>query len=290
MMLRTMAVVCTLLTAFLIYFLQTESQNIDNDGISHSNGYKRVVSLAPSMTETMLALKESHRLVGVTIHCRDASLLQVPRIGSFSQPNFEAIMGLKPDLVLAVPHVMVRALIKEITKNDISVFAHQPDSMRDIHDIVDGLANLLGVPERGAMLNAAMEHQISQTALSIENLDIKNRSMLLALSNAPLVVAGKNTFASEIIEKLGLINMASDMNMPWPIWPLENLLSDPPHFLILADGSNNLKSYNNVFKKLGLDPAKNKMHLIVPDRPIFQSPSPALIEDARYLAHLLNQL
>jgi ABC-type Fe3+-hydroxamate transport system substrate-binding protein len=162
--------------------------------------------------------------------------------------------------------------------------------MRDIHDIVDGLANLLGVPERGVLLNATMERQISKTALSIEALDIKNRSMLLALSDAPLVVAGKSTFASEIIEKLGLINMASDMNTPWPIWPLENMLSDPPHFFILADGSNNLNSYKNVLRKLGLDPAKNNMHLIIPDRPIFQSPSPALIEDARYLAHLLNQL
>ncbi|HXW60184.1 MAG TPA: ABC transporter substrate-binding protein, partial [Myxococcota bacterium] len=61
--------------------------------------FKRIVSLAPSYTDVIEALGQGDRLVGITAHCRASGKKS---IGTFADANFEAIMELKPDLILAV--------------------------------------------------------------------------------------------------------------------------------------------------------------------------------------------
>jgi ABC-type Fe3+-hydroxamate transport system substrate-binding protein len=125
----------------------------------------------------------------------------------------------------------------------------------------------------------------SQFLLNQSALSFPDRRTLIAVSAMPFVVAGKNTFMSEIIEGLGLVNMASDVKVPWPVWPLENLLADPPALLVLADGEENQQKYQSIFKSLGLN--RSKIRIIVPQHSLFLSPSPAIITDIQYLAKLL---
>lgn len=82
---------------------------------------RRVVSLAPSMTETVIALGHAHKLVGVTVHCRHAEVAALAKIGSFAEPNFEAIMALRPDLVLGVPHVMAKPVLDRIADHGVEI-------------------------------------------------------------------------------------------------------------------------------------------------------------------------
>lgn len=70
----------------------------------------------------------------------------------------------------------------------------------------------------------------------------------------------------------------------WPIWPLESLLKDPPDILLLADGHESLPLYKNLFNNLLVD---QKM-ILAPDRPLFNSPSPKLLDDINYISELLN--
>jgi ABC-type Fe3+-hydroxamate transport system substrate-binding protein len=65
---------------------------------------QRIVSLAPSLTETLFALGVGERVVGVTRYCsHPAEALELPKIGGHLDPNFEAIVRLEPDLVVAIP-------------------------------------------------------------------------------------------------------------------------------------------------------------------------------------------
>lgn len=253
--------------------------------------YLRIVALAPSFTETMVALDQGHRLVGITIHCQMEGLAHAQKIGSFAEPNFEAIMALSPDLVLAVPHVMAKRVLEKLVSNNVEVFAHQPDSLTDIKFITVALAEKLGIKSTGVALNQKIDQALARARQKVLTLDVGlgRKTTLIAVSHLPFVVAGKNTFASEIVEELGLINMADDPKAAWPVWPVENLLSKPPQLLILADGKENLHRYHKLFVSLGLDiTANTMMRLIVPDRPIFNSPSPTVIEDTLYLTRLLQ--
>ncbi len=255
----------------------------DRDQLHSAKAYERVVSLAPSMTETLVALNKAHLLVGVTIHCMDQEVSETAKIGSFAEPNFEAIIAQKPDLVLAVPHVMAKPILEKIASTGIEVFAHQPDSLDDIKFVITSLAQKFDAHEAGKAVNQSIDQAIS-LARNIIASD-QAPTVLIAVSYVPFVVAGKNTFASEIIESMGLRNLA-DGKIPWPVWPLESLLAKPPAYVIITQGQEALPKFHNVFSALRID--DHRMRLIVPEAPIFNSPSPHIVRDIRILSDLFG--
>lgn len=127
--------------------------------------YTRIVSLAPSYTEVVDALGQSDRLVGVTSHCH---LKGISQIGTFQDANFEVIMALKPDLILAVPHVMAQKLLKMLEEQNIAVFAMQPDSLADIKKINEEVARLLGVLPLGQKLNDELFQALKNADLRLK--------------------------------------------------------------------------------------------------------------------------
>lgn len=257
--------------------------------LSPTKSYQRIVSLAPSYTEVVEALGQSHRLVGVTTQCH---LKNITQIGNFAQANFEAIIALKPDLVLAVPHVMASSVIKMLHEQNIMVFAKQPDSLADIKNINEEVALMLDVPDIGKELNYNLDKALEDAKLFLKDklLSLKNKNILIAVSPKPFVVAGAHTFAGEIIEACGFNNMASESLGPWPVWSLEALMLKPPKLLILAQGSEHSDSYQKLFRSLNIDISALNMTLVVPKLAIFNSPSSRLIEDTKLLVASLNEV
>ena len=246
---------------------------------------ERIVSLAPSYTELILALDMDNKLVGVTDHCRSDK----PKVGSFANANFEAIMELKPDLVLAVPHVQSLALLKLLKDQGIATFAHQPDSLDDIRHINREVSKLLGIKHKGVSLNHRLDESLHQARLSFrEMLNERSSQSLVFFSSAPLVVAGANSFVSDVLKAMGLSNMAEGKTN-WPLWPLERLLSSPPNIILLAEGEATRPAYQRLFRNISFDYRSLGINFIIPERPVLMSPSPALIGDIEYLGQLLYQ-
>lgn len=233
----------------------------------------RVVALAPSFCDTMERLELTHLLVGVSSDCEGAPFERIAKVGRFAEPNFEAIMALKPDLILAVPHPMAKNVIDMASNQSILVQTFQPDSLEDIFLATISLAKTLNAQKKGEEVVAQMKE-----ALKVRQKGEK--TFLIALSPSPLVVAGKNTFASKILENWGFKNLA-DGEISWPIWPLEELIKHPPDIFLLTD-QELLPLYQNLFDNLHM-----KQKMLIPDRPLFTSPSPKLIEDITYLKSFL---
>ncbi|MCA9508851.1 MAG: ABC transporter substrate-binding protein [Myxococcales bacterium] len=250
--------------------------------------YQRIVSMAPSYSETMVALKQSHRLVGVTTHCDLKELKEITRIGTFTNANVEIILSLKPDLVLAVPHPLATQTLRLLEKQGIEVFAHQPDSLNDIRFVTESLAEKLGVKYQAAELNTQLEHALALAKKRLEDYQKPNSTILIAIAHTPLVVAGKKTFMAEIANHIGFTNLAHNTQAAWPIWPLENLISNPPDFFVILEGVKVLGAYQRLFRTLNLHNHSSHFKLIIPKRPLFFSPSPAIIRDIEYFAELLS--
>jgi iron complex transport system substrate-binding protein len=248
--------------------------------------YQRVVSLAPSMSETMVYLEQEHRLVGTTIHCQNPKFSKTQKIGSFAEPNYEAIMALNPDLVLAVPHIMVKNLLLELAARKIEIFAHQPDTLDDIKHIVWKLAQALDVEIKGIEVNQKIDRTLLDARHQIENArrSHQNLSVLIAVAAHPFVVAGKNSFPSQIIESLGFVNMADNTVVNWPVWPTELLITKPPQFIILTN-PDDIKGYENLLSSLKIKP--HNLKLVIPKKSIFKVPSPSIIDDISYLTTIL---
>jgi iron complex transport system substrate-binding protein len=193
---------------------------------------RRVVTLAPSLSEIVLALGAQERLVGVTRFDDDPRLERLPRIGGYNDPQPEAVLAVQPDLVLAEPSPENRGPVETLARLGIAVEAFPLSTVANIEDAVSAVAGLLGVPERGAALREAFEQARRQSRAGA-----KGRSptrALLVFGLDPLVVAGPRGFAGELLEDAGGENAAGDNALPFFRLSTEAAVRSAPQVIVLC--------------------------------------------------------
>lgn len=138
---------------------------------------RRVVSLAPNLTEMVCALDACDRLVGVTAHCIfPESVKALPKVGGYINPDLETILRLNPDLVLAVPEH--RDTVERLRHLGLRVETIRNFDLDDIHTGIESLGNLLEIPEQaGALLK-----RLREEAASVPQME-KRPSCLLVLGH-----------------------------------------------------------------------------------------------------------
>jgi cobalamin transport system substrate-binding protein len=167
---------------------------------------RRVVTLAPSLSEMVVELGAAERLVGVTRFDDDVRVARLPRIGGYNDPQPEAVLAVKPDLVLAQPAPANRGPVEALARLGIPVEAFPLTTVADIEAAISGIAQLLGLPERGRELDARLE-AARQSAREAASGKPRLRA-LLVFGLDPLVVAGAGSFAAELLEDAGGDNAA----------------------------------------------------------------------------------
>src|SRR5213080_3705188 len=110
---------------------------------------RKVVTLAPSLSEIVLALGAGDRLAGVTRFDDDPRTAKLPRIGGYNDPQPEAVLGLKPDLVLAEPAPANRGPVETLARLGVPVEAFPLASVSEIEQAIAGIAHLLALDPRG---------------------------------------------------------------------------------------------------------------------------------------------
>jgi iron complex transport system substrate-binding protein len=193
---------------------------------------QRVVTLAPSLTEVVLALDAQERLVGVTRFDDDPRVAKVARIGGYNDPQPEAVLGVKPDLVLAEPAPTNRGPDETLARLGVPIEAFPLTTVADIEDAIANVAQLLGVPEKGRSLDAKLEAARKE---SREQAKGKPRvKALLVFGLEPLVVAGAGSFAIELLEDAGGENAAKDSDKPFFRWSAEAAVRSAPDVIVLC--------------------------------------------------------
>ena len=122
---------------------------------------QRVVSLAPSVTETLFALGLGNRLVGVTNYCDyPAEALKLPKIGGFMNPSLETIVSKRPDLVIGVSSATDPVKAREMERLGLRVTLISLASVGDILTSIKDMARLIGVPEAGEKIANKINRQL----------------------------------------------------------------------------------------------------------------------------------
>ena len=110
----------------------------------------RVVSLAPSITETIYALGRGDWLVGVTDVCDYPPPARgLPKVGGIAAPNLEQIVRLRPDLVFATAEGNARDLLDQLERLGLATFALQPDSYEGVVDSILAMGRALAADQAG---------------------------------------------------------------------------------------------------------------------------------------------
>ncbi len=193
---------------------------------------RRVATLAPALSEIVLGVGAEDRLVGVTRFDDDPRTRALPRIGGYNDPQPEAVLALKPDLVLAEPAPANRGPVETLARLGIPVETFPLSSIADIEDAIAGIAALLGVPERGRELRESLE-RARQDARARAKGRPRTRA-LLVFGLDPLVVAGPRGFAGELLEDAGGENAAGANALPFFRLSAEAAVRSAPEVIVLC--------------------------------------------------------
>jgi iron complex transport system substrate-binding protein len=193
----------------------------------------RVVSLAPSITEIVYALGAGDRLIGVCAQCNypDAAA-RLPRVGGYLVPSVEAVIGVRPDLVIAVPSPGNREAVQAVERAGVRVLVVHDRTLDDLWTTMRSIAGALGLPERGETLVGEVGTRLADVRARVAGLPV--RRVLLVVDHHPLVVAGGGTLQDELLGMAGGTNVAADAGTVWPTLALEMVVERAPEVIIDA--------------------------------------------------------
>jgi iron complex transport system substrate-binding protein len=127
---------------------------------------RRIVCLTDETTETLYLLGEQDRIVGVSgFTTRPVEARLKPRVSAFSNANIEAILALKPDLILTFSDVQAE-ITRQLVLRGLTVLNFNQRSIVEILDMIETLARLVGKPEEGKALVAGFRSGLDQIAAS----------------------------------------------------------------------------------------------------------------------------
>jgi iron complex transport system substrate-binding protein len=190
---------------------------------------RRIVSLAPSLTDTVIGLGHADRLVGVTRYDEAPEVAKLPRVGGFLDPSTEAVVALRPDLVLWLTDAGGYAAARRLAALGIPVLAVPLVRVADIFATTRLIGSVLRDPTAGDRLARSLEANVEE--LRRRAAGLPRVRTLLVVGHRPLVVAGPTSFPGELLELAGGENVAQG-SRPWAAYPLEKAVHANPDLVI----------------------------------------------------------
>jgi iron complex transport system substrate-binding protein len=216
-----------------ITFAQSVSA-VDDRGVSVvlENVPQRVVSLLPSLTESVCALGKCSTLVGVDRFSNwPISLQDLPKLGGMGDINIERIVQLKPDVVLLEKASPAITRLKTL---GIRTFALDVKSMGDVERALKKLDTLLGTTESARVWNQIQKEIMrANKQLSARS---GNISVYFEVNPAPFV-AGRTSFIGEILTQLNLVNIIPESLGPFPKINPEFVVQAKPDVILLTEST-----------------------------------------------------
>ncbi|AHF80352.1 ABC transporter substrate-binding protein [Thermococcus paralvinellae] len=245
---------------------------------------QKIVSLAPSITETLYFLGALDKVVGVTQYDDFPPGVQEGRtvIGGFSNPNIEIIASLKPDLVIATSmHMKYLDQLEQIAP----VIIIDPKNMDDIYKAIELLGKVVNKEEQAQKVIADMKSKVEE----IQNA-VKNKSkvrVFYVVWNNPLMTAGKGTFIDDLIKLAGGENIFSDVE-GWAQVSVEQVLAKDPEVIILTPhcGMTVQDIYNSELSKTTA--AKEGKVVVIQNDNVLVRPSPRIVQGLEELAKAIH--
>lgn len=255
---------------------------------------ERIVSLAPNVTETLYALGLAEKLAGVSDFCDyPPDARSKPRVGGVLNPSIEAIVALRPDVVLAAKTANRRETVESLERLGIPVYTTAPGNVAEILTSVRHVAEVCGISSRGEELAASLSLRLD--ALRATLTGRKPRRVLFVVWTDPLVTIGPGTFLADALRYAGAESVVSDVAQEWPRLNLEEMVRLQPEYLVFADSHSESSSEalaaraSELATRPGwrrLAAVKEKRIVIISDA--INRPAPRLVDAIEQLARALH--
>ena len=263
-------------------------QLTDDRGVSvtFAQSPQRIVSLLPSLTESVCAMEQCQRLVGVDRYSNyPASVRRLPALGGGLDPNIEGIVALKPDVVLLATSSRASQRLESL---GIKVVALEPKSHADVRRVLKKLGVLLDVPdEMGAeRLWRIIDASVSAAAQSL-SAKARNTRVYFEVSRGPYA-AGESSFIGETLTRLGVKNVVPAALGPFPRLNPEFVVRANPDVIMV--GNRSMQAMVAYPGWSGIKAVREQRICVfgVDESDVVVRPGPRMAEAARIMAKCLE--
>jgi iron complex transport system substrate-binding protein len=250
---------------------------------------RRIIALAPSITEIIFALGQGQRLQGVSDYSDfPPQALALTRIGSHVKPNLERILALHPDLCIGVKDHHPPQILQRLDDLRVPVYLVDPRNLQGVMDSILKLGELLGASPRAQELVADMRRRIERVKSLVAQIPERPK-VFFQIGLNPLVAVGSNTFIHELITTAGGENITAG-DVPYPQFSREQVLALHPDVIIIASmarGGNFARVQEDWSRWPHVPAVRNRrIHLV--DSNIFNRPTPRLVEGLELLCGIIH--
>lgn len=216
---------------------------------------KRLVSLSPAMTEIIFSLGLGARLVGVTNVCdRPGEARSKTKIGGMANPSLEAIIALKPDMVVMTSDGNPKVIAERLAKLGIKTHIFESRRLTELPAGIRKMGQALGARTAADHLAENIEKAIRDVSISHHGKSSQasiggGRKALFVIWPRPLIVAGPGTILDDAMKMSGLRNIASDGKVAYPRFSVEAVIERQPDLILIGKGHNDMKTLSKGFLK-----------------------------------------
>jgi iron complex transport system substrate-binding protein len=250
---------------------------------------RRVVALAPSITEIVYTLGQQRRLKGVTrFSDYPEAATQLPRVGSYVHLDVERIAALKPDLCIGVKEGNPLTVVKRLQAMGIPFYAVHPVDLETVMQSIETIGDLLRAPRAAAQTTAAMRKRIDHVKTIVAAAESKPR-VFVQIGVSPIVSVGIRTFIHELVTLAGGTNIAAG-STPYPRFSREQVISLAPDVMVITSMAR-----ATVFERVKAEwmqwssiPAVRNQAVFIAPTNIFDRPTPRLVEGLEQMARYIH--
>ncbi|MHB9097826.1 MAG: ABC transporter substrate-binding protein [Syntrophales bacterium] len=198
----------------------------------------RIVSLAPNLTEILYDLGVENRIAAVTDYCDYPSAARLkPKIGGFVNPSLEAIVSLRPDLVVMTEDGNPPVLERRLRTLGIRTYIFKARRIKDLPQEIRTMGRILGVGTAADGRADWIETHIRRIGEGTQRASRRRvRNALFIVQPTPLIAAGKATTIDDAFTILGIDNIAASGKTRYPKYSLEEIIRLGPDALFFGGG------------------------------------------------------
>lgn len=287
-MLRRMAVFCLVAWCALWGMCSAAQAIVLRDDrqvdVTLTQAPQRIVSLLPSLTETVCALGHCQKLVGVDRYSNwPERIAHLPRMGGGLDPNIESVVAAKPDLVLMATSARGAARLEAL---GLTVLALEPNTHADVQRVIRLMARALGVPEaESERLWRNIDAGVHAAAQSIPA-HAKGQRVYFEVGPAPYG-ASESSFMGQTLQRLGARNILPASLGPFPKINPEFVVRAQPDLIMVGDSSYADMATRPGWQAMRAMRMQRVCHFKAEEADVLMRAGPRMDEAARLMAQCL---
>ncbi len=277
---RRVLAACVLMSVAVAHaFEVTDDRGIK---VSFAKPPQRIVSLLPSLTETVCELGECARLVGVDRYSNyPSSVIKLPQVGGGLDPNIEAIVALKPDLVLMATSSRSGQRLQSL---GIKVLALEPKTHADVKRVVEKVGQVLGVAD-AARVWRVIDAATQAAAQSLPK-GVAATRVYFEVNPGPYG-AGESSFIGETLTRLGVKNIIPVKLGPFPKLNPEYIVRANPDVIMIGQRSVDSMGQRPGWASMRAMREQRLCVFTAEQSDVLVRPGPRMAEGARLMAQCL---